>query len=202
MRIWCFTIVPHRFAPGGLLPILVGCALLCAPSLLGAPLLWALERPEAKEAGPSHLLVHRKASAGIEVLASPATAHAGELLQLSYIPAGRLFGVIISIDGRGHVTLHLPISRSGSSRLASSQRAFLPRAFELDDAPEFERFIFVTANVPIDVETVLQAGYALGRDPAGARTLPLPLPAFCSQNSFLVRKQGTPAPFVPMEDRP
>lgn len=180
-----------------LLPaILLGWSLLCAaPSL-------AAEQLRFGASGQAHLVVHRQLPGGDEVLASPATARAGDLLQLRYVRAGQRYGVIISIDGRGHVTLHSPLSPHQSSRLPAAAKASLPRAFELDDAPAFERFIFITAALPIDVEAVLLAGYALGRDPIGARTRPLPLPTFCSQHSFVVHKIAALVRPPSTEDRP
>ncbi len=163
-------------------PIVVGLALVCAtPSA-------AVEWLSKTVAGQAYLVVHRKSTTGVEVLATPALARAKDLLQLGYVSAGKRFGIILSVDGRGVVTLHSPVGHRGDSRLAPGGLTFVPQAFELDDAPDFERFFFVTADVPIDVEAVLAAGYALGRDHDRARNGLLNLASFLSQSSFLVQK--------------
>ena len=56
------------------------------------------------------LTVYRRTDRGSETLADGAVARTGDLLRLGYTAAGRRYGVILSIDGRGAVTLHLPSS--------------------------------------------------------------------------------------------
>ena len=50
------------------------------------------------------LAVYRRTPAGSERLADGDVARAGDLLRVGYQPAGRDYGVILSIDGRGAVT--------------------------------------------------------------------------------------------------
>ena len=57
-----------------------------------------------------HILVHRKVNDTVELLESGDEAKAGDLLQIAYVSAGADYGVILSIDGRGVVTLHYPES--------------------------------------------------------------------------------------------
>jgi hypothetical protein len=62
------------------------------------------------------------------------------------------YGMILSIDGRNVVTLHYPYNETDSTRLISNLR---PRAYQLDDAPRFERFIFITSKKPINIKKIL-----------------------------------------------
>jgi AcrR family transcriptional regulator len=54
------------------------------------------------------LALYRKGPGGIEALPSGSVAHGRDLVQLSYQAAGRRYGVIVSVDGNGAITRHLP----------------------------------------------------------------------------------------------
>jgi len=89
-------------------------------------------------------------------LKNGARAKAGDLLQLAYIPAGKTYGVIFSIDGSGIVTLHHPESKGNSSILKQEKKNLLPSSYELDNAPDFERFFFITTMEEIEVQSINQ----------------------------------------------
>ncbi|HEY0840889.1 MAG TPA: ActD-like protein, partial [Vulgatibacter sp.] len=97
------------------------------------------------------------------------------------------FGVIVSLDGAGAVTLHLPASGNASAALDAQGATPLPQAYELDDAPSFERFVLVASDSPFEVDTVLQAARTLVSG-ADAATSPLALPEGLEQTSVVVRK--------------
>ena len=111
----------------------------------------------------------------------------GDLLQLAYVSAGDTHGIILSIDGRGVVSLHFPEARNASTRLEINREIFLPNAIELDDAPDYERFFLITSPGPLDVSSVLESAGDLA---AGGNSMdgPLDLPEEVNQISFLVRK--------------
>ena len=147
------------------------------------------EGPEVirlKGAAPK-LVVHRNEAGNAAQLADGATARARDLLQLSYQAGGHAYGVVLSLDGNGNVTLHLPDSGAAAARLDPNGAVALPQAYELDDAPAFERFVFVAADEPFAVETAMDAARWLtkSRDPQHTE---LPLPASLTQTSFLVKK--------------
>ena len=54
------------------------------------------------------LLVFRKLASGAERLQDGALARSGDLVQLAYRSGGLQYGAILSVDGRGTVTQHLP----------------------------------------------------------------------------------------------
>ncbi|NMO17758.1 ActD protein [Pyxidicoccus fallax] len=123
-----------------------------------------------------------------ELLADQARARRGDVLQLRYVAGDRPHGVVVSVDGRGAVTLHHPALLTGSTALTHGEPVALAHAYELDDAPAFERFVFVTSMEPLDVGLVLEAARALARQPSEARIRPLPLPATLTQTSFTLEK--------------
>ncbi|MBL9099467.1 MAG: ActD-like protein [Myxococcales bacterium] len=133
------------------------------------------------------LVLHRQAGAAAVELTSPARAHARDVLQVSYIAAGAAHGVILSLDGDGLVTLHHPAGIADTTALRQDGAVRLPQAYELDDAPRFERFVFITADAPLAVVDLMTAARELagGPDPAHA---PLALPTGARQTSFLVEK--------------
>lgn len=155
------------------------------PAPVRAPIVWT-ETGRIK--GDAMLRVHRQGASEPELLANHARARRGDVLQLSYVSGGRPHGVVVSVDGRGAVTLHHPATLTGSTALAASEAVTLGHAYELDDAPDFERFLFVTSDAPLDVATVLEAARLLARQPSEARTRPLPLPDTLAQTSFTLEK--------------
>jgi hypothetical protein len=143
---------------------------------------------ETIDVSKSHILVHRKISDDVELLESGDTASAGDLLQIAYVSVGDAYGVILSIDGRGMVTLHYPESVDEKPILDQDQRTLLPASYELDDAPDFERFFFITSRSVIDVRTILNSAKTLAKDSKRSETANLDLPETYSQYSLLIKK--------------
>jgi hypothetical protein len=90
------------------------------------------------------------------------------------------------------VTRHLPERGETAARLEGGAVVLLAHAYELDDAPAWERFFFVTAEAPFDVagvESALRRAAA-----ARGRTAPesLPLPGGLELSTFLLTKEGRP----------
>ena len=135
-----------------------------------------------------HILVHRKMDSNTELLGSGDRAKEGDLLQIAYAPAGQSYGVIFSIDGNSLVTLHFPESRTESTLLQSKDRVLLKSAYELDDAPEFERFFFITAQTKISVKSILDEANSLALNPGKAKTDKLELPEAFGQFTTLIIK--------------
>jgi hypothetical protein len=174
-------------------------ALAAAAAAIG----WALLRPgpppsvaEAVEAtrwkgaaeAPA-LLVFRRGDA--DALADGAAAAPGDLVQLAWRAPAPVHGVLVSFDGAGVVTLHLP---SDGDAVAPALRGAsrLDSAYELDDAPGFERFVLVVAPEPFPTADVVAAAERLASDRAAARAAPLPLPPGFTQTSVLLDKGRAP----------
>lgn len=132
------------------------------------------------------LRVYRRDPAGAARLVDGAPAAPGDTLQLGIVPAGAEYGVVLSVDGNGIVTLHFPATPDASTALPAGGETLLPFAYTLDDAPRFERFYFVGGATPPDVRAVLDAARATTA--TGERATTLPLSESLSQFSLLLRK--------------
>ncbi len=136
--------------------------LLAAPLAAAAAAAVVLLLPRSEEillkGTKPHLVVHRRAGdADAEALARGARARAGDVLQLSVVSAGRPYGVVVSVDGRGAVTLHGPGDGPVAAALPAGGAVPLDHAYRLDDAPAFERFFLVTGATPFATGPVLDA---------------------------------------------
>ena len=105
---------------------------------------------------PAGLEIWRKRDGGKATrLEQGAVVNQGDLLQVKFSPATAAYGLIASIDGAGVVTLHHPASATASTKLAPGAQA-VKHAYELDDAPGFETFLFFTAPRPLPTAQILE----------------------------------------------
>lgn len=129
--------------------------LAALPSLRSlTPATESIEQTQIKGA-VSSLHVFRKTPTGSEALASGSAVAEGDIIRLGYKTAGLRYGVIVSIDGRSHITRHWPATGTMASSLQADGVVLLDQAFELDDAPRFERFYLVTSDRPFAVESLI-----------------------------------------------
>jgi len=171
-------------------------ALVLMPRALWSP---SSETPGARPATGERLkglkpslTLFRKTPGGSETLADGAIAQPGDVIRLGYQAAGRAFGVILSIDGRGVVTVHLPAGGDRAAALRAGSSLLLDSAYELDDAPRWECFYFVTADRPFDVAPVVEAAGRTARTARGARPPgPLLLPAGFDQFVISLEKRSS-----------
>lgn len=206
--------------------------LVLVPSLLGAAatlvgVLWFARSPHIPPDGPegpggpdvivakggvpsgtAKLLLYRQREGRTEPLSDGAASRPGDLLQLSLVPGRARYGVLLSIDGKGGVTLHHPSTPTGNPTLLSGAQApaqgpvdalvtsevRLPQAFRLDDAPDFERFFLITADEAhreaLRVDQVLAKAKTLAADRGRAEHEPIPgLPGGLWQTSLQVNKR-------------
>lgn len=172
-------------APAGVLATCVCVAAVGASLWLGRP---TGDDTTIKGGEPS-LVLHRRLTQSSEELPPGAVVRQGDQLRIGYRAAGRPYGVILSIDGRGVLSQHLPGTGGRAVALQPSGTAFLDSSYELDDAPRWEVFYLVTADAPFDLEpvrrSVREAAAAADRVPAG-----LALPRGLSQAAFPVMKDG------------
>jgi hypothetical protein len=139
----------------------------------------------AKDNPDPRLYVYRRGAGGNQRLKDGASAARGDLLQVAYGGAG--YGVVLSIDGAGKVTLHWPGNGGGAALAVKPGENRVPSAYELDDAPAFERFFLVQAKAPFPVATVMDAARALAAQPS-ARKQALALPQGFEQISLALDK--------------
>jgi hypothetical protein len=164
----------------------VGLALALLPRVLDGNTGQSLSLPEATRVkGEPNVLIYREGPKGAELLTDGQLARRGDRIQIKYVPAGWEYGAIVSIDGRGTVTLHYPAQAAGSTRL-EGENEVLDYAYVLDDAPSFERFFFVAA--PKEFAAALAVGSAERLAGKGAQRGSLDLPAGFVQTSVLLTK--------------
>jgi len=138
--------------------------------------------------GAPHLNVYMQTVAGDRLLEQGDRVSEGTTLQVGYVSGASEYGAIVSIDGRGAVTLHFPLSAVTGQSLEGEGEVLLPFAYTLDDAPDFERFFFVVSGRPFSVETVLEAAEKLAEKPETAKSQSLSLPRRLEQSSILLLK--------------
>ncbi|HKP94147.1 MAG TPA: hypothetical protein VJ385_00180 [Fibrobacteria bacterium] len=136
---------------------------------------------------PPSLFLYRKAGESARSLKSGDRVRPGELIQMYYDGAGRSHGAIFSIDREGTVTWHLPDGGGHSAPLAKGGKVPLDFAFELDSLAGFERFFFVAADRPFNLDSALSEIARSGmRAPRGPERLRLD--ESFSQNSIVLMK--------------
>lgn len=147
----------------------------------------ALE-PDRIKGDVGTLVLYRKAESSGELLTDGDPARRGDLIRVAYRLASPRFGVIVSIDGRGVVTRHLPVTGEAAIALEAGPTRPLDQAYELDDAPLWERFYLITAETTFDVQTVLEAARTAAVKTGAEAPATLPLRPGFEQASFLLRK--------------
>ncbi|HSZ83045.1 MAG TPA: hypothetical protein VLA14_12220 [Polyangia bacterium] len=166
-----------------------------APRAPVAPTTEAPEHIAIKGDANARVVVYRRAGEVSERLRDGTRAANGDLLQLAYLAGDASFGALLSIDGRGHVTAHWPEPGAAiAAPLSARGEVRLPSAYELDDAPAFERFFLVTADAPFPMTAVMNAARALAARPAAARADGLALPPSLHQASLTLEKTRKETP--------
>jgi hypothetical protein len=145
------------------------------------------ELEETTPKGDPTLLVYRRSQEGQEPLESGDLAHEGDIIQLKMMLSGAEHAVVLSVDGRGAVTLHYPLAPGENVSLENGGTISLPRAYELDDAPMFERFIMVTGPATLTVKDALEAARAMDLSLNEPR---LALGDDIIESHFLIKKPG------------
>ncbi len=132
--------------------------------------------------------LYRKTKQGHERLSDAANVSKGDLIQIGYQSMGMRYGVILSIDGRGELTLHFPYKQDEIPLLKGQTEHFLKNSYELDDAPEFERFIFIYSENAISVPLVIKAAKEMSKT-KNVVNAALELPENMKQVSIILKKR-------------
>lgn len=142
--------------------------------------------------GRPALIAHRQTPRGAELLRSDDVVRAGDRVQLGVRVAEPVHAALVSIDGRGVTTLHVPKDVAAPPAELAPGTTSMPFSYELDDAPDFERFFLVTADAPFSTQAIQQAAEELAAEPAGiaARAL-LQLPPELEQVTLRLRKDDS-----------
>lgn len=164
-------------------------ALLVVATLLVRPSMLMPESPDRIKGPDATLTVYRQTTAGSEQLNDGSVARPGDIVRLGYKVSAPGFGLIVSVDDRGVVTVHHPGDARRAAELRDGDLVLLDQAYELDDAPERERFYLITAAAPFDVDAIVSI---VKREAASHDVLALPLPPALTQSTFLLQKDSRP----------
>jgi hypothetical protein len=96
--------------------------------------------------------------------------------------------MVLSIDGRGTVTVHLPLAGTEAAPLSKDGDTTPGRQLRARRRPAYERFFLVTSDSPFPVSTVTTAANQLAKSGQG-QSAPLSLPANLHQTPFLLLKR-------------
>lgn len=110
-----------------------------------------LENGERIKGGGQRLFIYRKSGDTPILLPAKTRLAANDIVQMSYIAGGDAFGAILSVDGNGVVTQHFPDSGDFTAGLSNVGESSLDFSYRLDNAPKFERFIFVSGKGKISL---------------------------------------------------
>ncbi len=146
-----------------------------AAVIIPSVILYTGKGNDTRMKGESSLLIYRKTASGGELLKNGDKARYGDLLQLGYTAGKQKYGAIFSIDGSGNLTWHFPLNVRSDAPLVQGRRELLPESFELDNAPEFERFFFVMSDKKMNLGNIIRNAGMLARDPGGSEAKSLEL---------------------------
>ena len=101
------------------------------------------------------LKLYRQKGREIQALSDGDFARSGDVIQITYNAGKEEYGVIFSVDGNGNITRHFPENSWQAGQLdQSSNEIPLDFSYELDNAPDFECFVLVTAKKQFSLDGI------------------------------------------------
>ena len=107
--------------------------------------------------GKAHhqIRLYRQKGSRAELLKNGESASENDLIQITYIPGLYDYGVIFSVDGNKNITRHFPEESWQAGKLEKTgEEVPLSFSYALDNAPEYECFIFVASKNPFDLSGI------------------------------------------------
>jgi len=131
---------------------------------------------DVEAAGLTHpaLEVWRKSGDDAERLAPETAVREGDVVQVRYIVPESCYGALVSMDGRGVMTVHLAADNGKAAPLTPGRPVALGTSYKLDDAPAFEAFYLITAAWEFDLKAVNPVLKSAKHPIGDGQTLPLP----------------------------
>ena len=142
-----------------------GALAACLAAAIALPSLAAREEAARIKGGDLEMFAYRKKESGNEILAEDIRLEQGEEIQLAYFAREKSFAAILSVDGRGKITRHMPLHGTEALAIDTPSFALLPYSYKLDDAPSFEDIYFIASPDRFkiaEIEPFLSAGYDNG----------------------------------------
>jgi len=171
--IWAWAGIPSGVL-ASLLLVFVGFHFAQVPSVME-------DRSKGLE---NRIEIWQKTGDSAALLLDSAQLAAGDLIQIRVQPKAKCFAAVVSLDGRGQWTTHLPSSGTSAEYLEPGQKGFLPFSYQLDDAPRYEVFWLITSNTPFRVDSLMQSLDAVAASPMAPPVLPLE-PRFTQTRLYL-----------------
>jgi hypothetical protein len=82
-------------------------------------------------------------------------AYENDVIQITYLSAGNEYGFIFSFDGNGNITRHFPEDSWQAQKLSTvKQEVPLDFSYKLDDAPDYECFVFVSSKEKFELNNL------------------------------------------------
>ncbi len=134
------------------------------------------------------MYIYRKAAGKAELLAPGSKVKKNDLLQIAYQCSGKRYGTIISIDGRGTVTVHMSGNNGKALALECGKKISLSESYQLDNAPYFERFFLISSGSPFMITDILEKAEIFARDTEKASEKLLPAGKDLEQYTILFEK--------------
>lgn len=135
------------------------------------------------------LNVYLKDGNSIKELKSGFRAAAGDVIQITYNPGSNKYGIIFSVDGNGNVTRHFPENGWAAMEMEHSGGEIpLGFSYELDDAPQFEYFVFAASKNKFSLDDIEEQMTEKQTD-AGFIKNRAYLPAGIDAKLFLLKKE-------------
>ncbi|MDO4506604.1 MAG: hypothetical protein Q4B64_06610 [Spirochaetales bacterium] len=121
---------------------------LCAPFMYNSFKAGKSEiRVKGNSSSGSQIRLYRQEGSDVVKLSSGDRAKENDVIQITYIPADKNYGIIFSLDGNGNITRHFPEDNWAAGKLVKNgEEVPLSFSYRLDDAPEFECFVFVSSR--------------------------------------------------------
>src|SRR5262245_30996695 len=178
--------IPALAWPAALTVLLLTIGLV--PSLLMRP---AADRSDdvRVKGDAASLVLYRNTVDGSVALRDNDAVQPGDMVRIAYRASEAGYGVIVSVDGRGGITQHLPESGGRAAALHPGATMLLGNSFELDAAPVVERFFLVTGTRAFDVAQVIEA---VRRASPGTAPATLALPPSLHLVTFSLQKESRP----------
>lgn len=121
----------------------------------------------------NRLELWQKTGDSIVMILDGAKANKGDLLQIRTQVNQKCFAAVLSLDGRGNWSTHLPEQGTGAVAMEPGNSGFLPFSYQLDDAPKYEVFWLVTSDSLFSVDSLVKGLSALSGSPIPPPVLPL-----------------------------
>jgi len=128
--------------------------------------------------------LYRQVNNQAEVLKNETEAAENDVIQITYIAGENDYGNIFSVDGNGNVTHHFPQDGWKSAKLEKKGNEVpLAYSYVLDDAPEYECFVFVVSKKPFEINDIEKSKFSVDFLKMGEY-----LPKDCKCSVFVLKK--------------